>query len=189
MDISRYQMPKPFLLEARDVAQAWKIMVPEYRSAVYSPVVIQIQQWEDKYALDISTISEKRATNRCTNYFIPEELSRVGQRISREKDSSIRFGAAKSGHGYHGERGDFCLVGGSISLLSDGARADLTLMYRSLELIGGFGYDLVLIERLGNSLDLEWRRLTILAARAHIFALKGNSNEKLFPKLQKVFSK
>lgn len=163
-------------------------MVPEYRSAVYSPLVVQIQKWDDKHALDIETISEKRSSNRVKNYFIPEEIRRVQQRISSDRDSSIRFGNRKEGHGYHGERGDFCLVGGSISLLPNGARADLTLMYRSLELIGGFGYDLVLVQRLGNLLDLEWRRLTILAARAHVFALKGNSNESLFPKLQKVFS-
>lgn len=180
-------MPKPFLLEARDVAQAWKIMVPEYRSAAYSPLVVQIEKWEDKYALDIETISQKRSNNRVKNYLIGEELQRVAKRVSADRDSSIRFGNKKEGHGYHGERGDFCLVGGSIAIL--GARADLTLMYRSLELIGGFGYDLVLVQRLGSMLDLEWRRLTILAARAHVFALRGNSNEKLFPKLQKVFSK
>ncbi len=182
-------MPKPFLLEARDVAQAWKIMVPEYRSAVYSPVIIQIQHWESKYALAIVAISEKRARNRVENYVIPDEIERVTARLRGSTESSIRFGAKKEGHGYHGQRGDFCLVGGSISLTASRVqRANLTLMYRSLELIGGFAYDLVLVERLGEQLGLEWKSLTILAARAHIFALKGNSNEKLFPKLQKVFS-
>lgn len=175
-------MPKPFLLEARDVAQAWKILVPEYRSAVYSPVVIQIQQWDDRYAAEIEEISEKRATNRWTNYCDPKELARVERRLAQDKDSSIRFGVKKEGHGYHGERGDFCLVGGAI----DGN--NLTMMYRSLELIGGFAYDLTLIRRLGMTFDRDWKRVMILAARAHVFALKGNSNEKLFPKLQKVFS-
>lgn len=181
-------MPKPFLLEARDVAQAWKIMVPEYRSAVYSPIVIQIQKWEDKYALAIAAISEKRASNRCSNYFIPEEIERVTARVRKGADSSIRFGQRKDGHGYHGERGDFCLVGGSISDIR-GSSGKLSLFYRSLELIGGFGYDLVLVQRLGEQLGLEWKSLTILSARAHIFALKGNSNQALFPKLQEVFSR
>lgn len=186
-------MPKPFLLEARDVAQAWKIMVPEYRSAVYSPLVVQIKHWEQEYVEDIFAISEKRSRNRIENYIIPEEIDRVSKRLDSSRDASIRFGSKKEGHGYHGERGDFCLVGGSISAgqrrVGGIARAHLTLMYRSLELIGGFAYDLVLVSRLGDLLGLEWKSLTILAARAHVFALKGNSNEKLFPKLQKVFSK
>lgn len=164
-------------------------MVPEYRSAVYSPLVVQIQHWEDKYALAIAAISEKRSGNRVENYFILDEIDRVRSRLQSSKsEASIRFGAKKEGHGYHGKRGDFCLVGGSIERTS-GSMGHLTLFYRSLELIGGFGYDLVLVQRLGERLGLKWKRLTILAARAHIFALKGNSNEKLFPKLQKVFSK
>lgn len=175
-------MPKPLLLEANDIPQAWKILVPEYKSAQYSPLILQINQWDDRYAIDIENISEKRSTNRWQNYCDPKELKRVEQRLAADKPSSIRFGVKKEGHGYHGERGDFCLVGGSI----DGN--NLTLMYRSLELIGGFAYDLTLIRRLGMTFDRDWKRLRILADRAHIFALKGNSNEKLFPKLRKIFN-
>lgn len=175
-------MPKPFLLECRDVAQAWKIMVPEYKSTVYSPLVVQIQKWEPRYAFAISRISEKRTKSRRENYLIPEELERVKRRLGTHEDCSIRFGNKKEGHGYHGERGDFCLVGAAI----EGRK--LTVMYRSLELIGGFAYDLTLIQTLGVLLGIEWKSLQILAARAHVFALKKNSNEVLFPQLQKVFS-
>lgn len=157
--------------------------MPEYRSAVYSPVVVQIQQWESKYAYEIEKISAKRAKNRIENYLIPVEMRRVYERLQTKEECSIRFGNKKEGHGYHGARGDFCLVGGSIN----GRR--LTVMYRSLELIGGFGYDLCLIQRLGEELNIDWKSVMILAARAHVFALKGNSNEKLFPKLREVFSK
>lgn len=174
-------MPKPFLLEARDIPQAWKILVPEYRSAVYSPLVVQIQKWESKYAEAIEKISQKRAANRFSNYVSESEVERVRARLQRSDQSSIRFGVKKEGHGYHGERGDFCLVGGAI----DGRK--LTVMYRSLELIGGLGFDIVLIDRLGQLLEIEWKSVQILAARTHVFALKGNSNEKLFPKLKKVF--
>jgi hypothetical protein len=176
-------MPEPFLLEARDLPQAWKILVPEYHSVRYSPVVIDIKKWESKYAQAIAKISAQRATNRIQNYIIPEEVIRVRQRLLSRDSAAIRFGKKKDGHGYHGERGDFCLVGGTIEHRS------LTLFYRSLELIGGLGYDLVLIERLGELLAIDWQKIRIMANSAHVFALKKNSNEKLYPKLREVFSK
>lgn len=169
------------MLEAEDLPQAWKILVPEYRSVVYSPVLIEVVRWKSGYADKISAISSRRAANRCENYFIPEEIKRVKKRLLSHDESSIRFGQQKPGRGYHGERGDFCLVGGSVD------KRHLTLMYRSLELIGGLGYDIVLIERLGQLLGIEWKRLTIFAKRAHVFALKRNSNEKLYPKLKEIF--
>lgn len=174
-------MAEPFLLEARDLPQAWKILVPEYRSVRYSPLVVKVNCWESKYAESIAEISRRRSENRINNYFIPEEIERVKDRLRRSDKSSVRFGAKKEGHGYHGERGDFCLVGAAI----DGRK--ITVMYRSLELIGGFAYDLVLINQLGRQLGIEWRSLQILAASAHVFALKGNSNEKLYPKLKRIF--
>jgi hypothetical protein len=181
-------MPKPFLLEARDIPQAWKILVPEYRSARYSPVVVDIKRWEPKYAKAIRKISEKRSCSRIENYIIPEEIKRVKERVN-SKDTSIRFGRKKEGHGYHGDRGDFCLLGGAIHGGGYHSGRDLTLFYRSLELIGGFAYDLVLIHHLSEVLELRWRSIRILANSAHAFALKKNSNEKLFPKLVEIFSK
>lgn len=172
---------EPFLLEARDFAQAWKILVPSYESVVYAPLLVKVERWNPAHAEAIAEISPRRANNRCTNYFIPKEIERVGKRLESRKESSIRFGFQKPGRGYHGERGDFCLVGGSID------NRNLSLMYRSLELIGGLGYDLVLIERLGGLLGIKWKSVQIFSTRAHVFALKRNSNEKLYPKLKKVF--
>jgi hypothetical protein len=97
------------------------------------------------------------------------------------RDASIRFGVAKPGHGYKGERGDFCLIGGVYSF------GTFTLFYRSIELIGGFGYDLVLIAHVCKELDIEPKFVEIWSPKAFVFALKGNSNEKLYPKLKEVF--
>lgn len=116
---------------------------------------------------------------------------RAGQGEAREvlndvrarprRDASIRFGVAKPGHGYKGERGDFCLIGGVYSF------GTLTLFYRSIELIGGFAYDLVLIAHLCKELGIEPKYVEIWSPKAFVFALKGNSNEKLFPKLKEIF--
>jgi len=175
-------MPKPLLLEARDIPQAWKILVPEYKSAQYRPLLVQIEQWDSRYAHAIRRISERRSINRINNYLGEKELDRVGTKLQSKSEVAIRFGVSKSGHGYHGERGDFCLVGGAI----DGR--NLSLFYRSLELIGGLAYDLVLVDHLGQELGIEWKRLTIMAANANIFAVHKNSNEKLYPKIQRILN-
>jgi len=137
--------------------------------------------WDPKYAESIEKISPKRSRNRFDNYVDFLEIERVRAKLISKREASIRFGVAKSGHGYHGERGDFCLVGGAIK------GRDLTLMYRSLELIGGLAYDLCLVQKLSGLFGIEWRKLTIFAARANVFALRGNSNEKLYPKLREIF--
>jgi hypothetical protein len=175
-------MPQPFLLDAPDLPTAWKTVVPVYESKQYRPLVMKIQKWESKYALGICGINQKRAQSRWENYVDQDEMTRVWNRLQEHDDCSIRFGVAKPGRGYHKERGDFCLVGGAI----DGR--NLTVMYRSLELIGGFAYDLTLIDRLGLQLGISWKTVTFMAAKANIFALKRNSNEKLYPKLWRIFS-
>lgn len=175
-------MPEPFLLDALDLPQAWKILVPAYESVQYRPLLVRIEKWDPSYAVEIAKINPKRAESRWKNYVGDAELTRVWNRIQEHDDSSFRFGVAKPGRGYHEERGDFCLVGAAI----DGR--NLTVMYRSLELIGGLAYDLTLINRLGLYFNLNWKKLTIFAARANVFALKRNSNEKLYPKLREIFS-
>jgi len=110
-----------------------------------------------------------------------KEIDRAKKKFQRKGEASIRFGAEKKGHGYSGERGDFCLVGGVIR------GKNLSLFYRSLELIGGFAYDLTLIASLEKLLEVHFQTVTIYATKAFTFALKGNSNEKLFPKLQRIF--
>jgi hypothetical protein len=137
--------------------------------------------WNPKYAEAIGKISSTRAFNRFRNYVDHAELTRVSEKLRSKGEASIRFGVSKSGHGYNGERGDFCLVGGVIR------GKNLTLFYRSLELIGGFAYDLTMIRGIQNTY-FEFKTVTIMATKANIFALKGNSNEKLFPKLREIFS-
>lgn len=181
-------MPKPLLLEAPDLPTAWKTMVPEYESAQYRPLIVQINKWDPQYAIKIREISERRSTNRINNYLDETELLRVFDKLQSKKEASIRFGVNKKGHGYHGERGDFCLIGGAIENHNAKGKANLTLFYRSLELIGGFAYDLTLIHHLGERLNTRWKRVNIMATGAHVFALKKNSNEKLYPKLWEIFS-
>lgn len=154
--------------------------VPSYSSGSYKPLVATIK-WSTEYSPRIRYINPKRAANRITAYVDPKEVERVGAKLESKGAASIRFGVAKTGKGYHGERGDFCLVGGFI----DGRK--LTLFYRSLELIGGLAYDVVLIDHLGYELERSWKSVTIHAVAANVFALKRNSNEKLYPKLRKVF--
>lgn len=168
------------------IPQAYASLVPTYDSHAYlrRPFVLVITQWDDGYAKQIRKINPKRADNRISSYFIPEEIERVRDLIKLEgkKDFSLRFGREKVGRGYHGKRGDFCLVGGAVA-----GKKHLTLFYRSLEMIGGFGYDLVLIDELGKQLGLKWKSVTFIATRANVFALKRNSNEKLYPKLKEIF--
>lgn len=102
------------------------------------------------------------------------------RRSSKPRDFSIRFGVKKAGHGYGKERGDFCLVSAVYS------GKTLTLFYRSIELIGGFGFDLVLIEHVIRELGINPDWIEIWATKAFTFALKGNSNEKLYPKIKEI---
>lgn len=176
-------MSRPLHITGDDLPDVYVRLVPCYQSAVYSPFVMEVDNWTNEYGERIAReVSAKRATNRCNNYLDPAELMRVAAKLQSKGAASIRFGVQKTGRGYHGERGDFCLVAGAI----DGRK--LTLMYRSLELIGGFGYDLCLIARLSQELEWEPKRVTILAAKANVFALRGNSNEKFYPKLRRILT-
>lgn len=167
-------------LEAATIPEAYDQLVPTYASKVFGTLYLGIDKWDNSFGQKVSQVNPKRAHNRGHNYLDLEELQRAKERLGRGKDCSIRFGVAKEGRGYHGERGDFCLIGGAI----DGRR--LTLMYRSLELIGGFGYDLAMIHEMCNILDWEPKGVIIMAARANIFALRRNSNEKFYPKLRAI---
>lgn len=169
----------PFALTIPDF---WKNRVPRYESKNYGAMVIDLV-WDPKYAQAIKQISPKRAANRRANYIDPTEMDRVEDKLKTRKEASIRFGVGKEGYGYNGERGDFCLVGGVIK------GRNLALFYRSLELIGGFAYDLTLIDSMSERLGVPFKIVTIYTCKAFTFALKGNSNEKLFPKLQVLFSR
>lgn len=158
---------------------AWKLFVPEYKSRNYGSQRICLQ-WDPRYAEAIEEISYTRAFNRFRNYVNHTELTRAALKLKSKGEASIRFGAEKAGHGYSGERGDFCLVGGVIR------GKNLSLFYRSLEMIGGFAYDLTLLAGIQNKY-FNFHTVTIYATKVFIFALKGNSNERLFPKLQEIF--
>lgn len=163
------------------IADLWTTLVPEYRSTNYGPAIFKIL-WDPRIASKIELISARRSSSRIKNYVIPSEIERVKQKLNSKDTVSVRLGYDKKGHGYSGERGDFCLIAGVVS------RKRLTVYYRSLELIGGFAYDLVLLKHLGIALETYWETVTFVTAKAFVFALKGNSNEKLYPKLQKILN-
>jgi hypothetical protein len=168
------------VLDPISIAEFWKRVVPVYESVNYGSMAVKLD-WEPWYAQEIRKISSKRFINRCANYLDPTELARVRLKYNTKGEASIRFGNRKDGHGYSKERGDFCLVGGMVK------GKDLTIFYRSLELIGGFAYDLTLIEALSQNLNIRWKTVTLYTCKAFVFALKGNSNQKLYPKLKGIF--
>jgi hypothetical protein len=165
-----------------DLPEMFAALVPTYKTRSYRPLVATVERWHTGYGAKIVKINPDRAEKRWKSYIIPEETMRVGAKLKAKGAASIRFGREKAGNGYHGERGDFCLVGGFVE------RRNLTLFYRSLELIGGLGYDVTLIDGLGLSLGIKWKRVTFMCARANVFALKRNSNEKLYPRLVHIFT-
>jgi hypothetical protein len=199
------------VIEYTSVAEFWRKHVPAYQSKSLRPLLARFPYaGVVRAAGRISEISIRRSTNRIANYVDPAEIERVFRKIhgrakpggtvrkgkapgggtvpaqddvrsKPRRDVSIRFGVSKSGHGYSGERGDFCLIGGVYSY------GTLTLFYRSIELIGGLAYDLVLISHVCKELEIEPKFIEIWATKAFVFALKGNSNEKLFPKLKEAF--
>lgn len=168
-------------LISKEIPEHWFSLVPSYQSRTYGGLILKMS-WDRKYAVSIQQVSEKRARNRFANYIDPKEVARARSKLNTKGEASLRFGVAKPGHGYKGERGDFCLVGGVVR------GRDLTVFYRSLELIGGFAYDLCLFRELEDLIDVPWKTVSIMASRANVFALKGNSNQKLYPKLVEIFS-
>lgn len=167
-------------LDGMTIPEFWNSRVPHYRSVVLGAGIYHLI-WDRKYAGQIRDISPKRWTNRLSGYLDSKELDRASRKLSSKGECSIRFGAEKQGHGYSGERGDFCLVGGVVR------GSNLSIFYRALELIGGFAYDLTLIDSLERYLEREFKTVTIYTTKAFVFALKGNSNEKLYPKLKEIF--
>lgn len=138
--------------------------------------------WNPDLARRVTGINPKRADKRVASYVDPTELDRVRGRIGSGKDFSLRFGVEKTGAGNFGERGDFCLLGAAYS------KKVLTLHYRSLELFGGLVYDQAILLHVIESLNIDVKTVVVMATSCHSFALKGNSNEKLYAKLQLIYS-
>jgi hypothetical protein len=167
-------------IEFDSLAKWWRYYVPEYKSRSFSPFFARFPFREiPSAARRIRAISERRSTNRILNYVDTGEIERAKE---RGIDVSIRFGVKKPGHGYGKRRGDFCLVSAVY------AKSTLVLFYRSIELIGGVAYDLVLIDEVCHRMGITPKFIEIWAVKGFIFALKGNSNEKLYPKLKKIFN-
>jgi hypothetical protein len=161
-------------------------LVPEYKWWEKGPFVVRIDGWDHSYARKIRRVSQVRSENRIATYLDPRELDRVRERLestSGRTDITIRFGATeKKGGGIRGaRRGDYCVVGATFR------NGNLSMFYRSLDMIGGFGYDLVLIRQLHRKAGLNIKSVTFYAVRAQCFAVKGNSNEKFYPQLREIF--
>lgn len=147
-------------------------LVPAYKSRSWTPFVVSFK-WDQDAVDNVWNISESRCEKRIASYVDPQELKR--------SKGSIRFGVKKEGHGFHKERGDFCLVGGSL------VKGHLSVYYRRVELLGGFHYDLAIFERVAEIMG-PIKRVTMYASHAMVFALKGNSNEKLYQKLKRHYA-
>lgn len=137
--------------------------------------------WQEPLARAVTSINPDRAAKRVVSYVDDVELRRVENRIAAGKDFSLRFGVEKTGSGNFGERGDFCLLGAAYS------KKVLTLHYRSLELFGGLVYDQAILLHVISTLGIEVRTIVVMATSCHSFALRGNSNQKPFEKLQVIY--
>lgn len=128
-------------------------------------------------------VNPKRAAKRIASYVDYADLARASSRSDNGKDFSIRFGVEKTGSGNFGERGDFCLLGASYTTRG----RTLTLHYRSLELFGGLVYDQAILLEVIGTLNLDVKRIVVMCGSCHSFALRGNSNEKLYAKLLDIY--
>lgn len=146
-------------------------LVPTYKSRSWRPFVATFGWDVDDYDR-VHEISARRCEKRVDSYMIPGELQRSTE--------SIRFGREKLGHGFHKKRGDFCLVGGALK------GTHLTVFYRRVELLGGLHYDLAVFNEVYRHKG-PLRKITIMAAEACVFCVKGNSNEKLYSKLMRTY--
>lgn len=158
--------------------------VPEFKGRTYRPFLVRIDPWTSDYTAALRALSPTRADKRIATYLDATELDRVRAKLQTKDTASIRFGTSKEGIGYRGERGDFCLVGGSLR------QEHLALFYRRLELVGGFAFDVVLIDKLGEELGIKWRSVTIHAVQADVYALRCQRDVKLrlFESVTKVFT-
>lgn len=178
-------MSRPHTLgETISLAEFFPTFVPAYRGASWRPFVVRIRPWSSQYSKAIRNLNPERADKRIASYIDEAEVARALKKLETKGTASLRFGVEKSGRGYTDERGDFCLVGGAVR------GEHLTLFYRSLELIGGFGFDVVLIDHLGFMLGRRWRSVTLHAAQASVFAPQCNSSQtkpNLFRALTEIF--
>lgn len=168
------------MTEYKDLIDVHEQMVGGYVSKRFRHHVFSFG-WDAALASLVTSINPDRAKKRVHSYVDDAELDRVRGRVEAGKDFSIRFGVEKTGAGNFGERGDFCLLGAAYS------KKVLTLHYRSLELFGGLVYDQAILNWVIAYLGIPVTRIVVMATSCHSFALKGNSNQKLFEKLQVIY--
>lgn len=169
--------PQPIVREYKSLREMTWDLAPTYKAFHCRPFLVTIG-WEPYIADFMWEHNESRCQKRCNTYLIPGEIER-----SR---GSIRFGHKKGlKGGYKGLRGDFCLTGG----VYDDKAQHLTVLYRSLEIMEGLHYDLVLFDQVYNR--FPFKKLTIFAAVARLFAVSGgnSTNDKLYSKLHKTIYK
>jgi len=166
------------------LADFYSTLLPAYQFVHYSPLYARVNGWESKLISKIRAINPKRASDRFNNYVSPGELDRVRRftPFIAKRGTSIRLGHSKPGLGMGGGERDFCILGAVVR------RRALTVMYRSIDLIGGLAYDLTLFDSLGESLGVRWSSLTVFAMTAETQTSKGTSNEKLYPKLRRILN-
>jgi hypothetical protein len=160
-------------MKAPRLPQVFAELVPRYKSVSWRNFTFSFA-WDSGIVDFMYEVSERRCQRRIDSYIIPGELSR--------SKGSIRFGNKKEGHGYHKERGDFCLVAGSY------AKKKLHVFYRRVELIGGLHLDLAVFNEVEKAMG-SISTVTVMAAEACAFCLKGNSNEKLYKQLTTFYNK
>jgi hypothetical protein len=163
---------------------------PVYVGMTYRPLVAKIKWDGPKYSELIRALSPTAAEKRALAYLHPEEIERVATKLTTKDNASIRFGFSKSGKGYKGERGDFCLIGGAIR---DG---HLTVFYRRLELVNGWAYDVVMLEDLHRQLRRTntmgfgetWKTVQIMAVQADIYVVQRTSAEEQYEALKGIYN-
>ena len=156
------------------MAEMFTTLVPEYRGRCWTPFWVRFQ-WDPEIARFMKSISKKRYQKRMDTYIIPGELER--------STSSMRFGNSKTGFGYVGKRGDFCMIGASLE------KNHLTVFYRRLEMIGGLHYDTAIFNEIDKRAPVDIKYITIFAAQSTVFARRKNSNEKLYQQLMDYYGR
>ena len=165
-------MSEPFKKLYKNPKDLFQSLSPTFRSVSFTPFIVQIG-WDNSVVDFMWEYSQTRCEKRLKSYIIPGEFKR--------SKGSLRFGVRKEGHGYAKERGDFCLVGGYYK------KPNLTLFYRSLELVAGLHFDYTIIDEIEQAMG-PIKKVQIMAVHAFVFGLKGNSGERLHRELKEFYN-
>lgn len=179
--------PQP--AEFETIGEAWMTLVPTFKDHKYRPLFIRINNWQSGVVSEISNLSPSRTRKRWDTYITQIEIDRVRRfhPYAQQRGVSFRFGGVeKTGKGI-AEKRDFCLMSAVIR------KRHLTIMYRSLELTGGFAFDLPVFSGLGVALGVSWESLTIFAFNANVHSVHDTENKSgtsygIWKKLRAIFT-